>query len=483
MHLHGLCSFAKRTVHRAQPACARPGIFAELAVLTDLWSLAHMICRIVPLLLGVLLAVSARAAGCTCGASDGERGGCSFQRCFNASLCARNGGMKVFVYGEPGTVVGEKPGGRGHPESHFRVFQAIRQSKYAVASAERACLFVPNIDTHTEWFTEREKQLRSVTQGGRNPFWRDYPSNHLLIHFNDQASKALPPNRDHPHNAARMMLAQSSAGGRWYRPGFDVSIGLLPSADFESQLRTRQDVPSLAQLQGKDKQSPGAPRKLLLSWKGTKNTPWREHLGSTEARRAVAVLSKRVALWDRQGSLVGPGGGGDYFDLMLSSTFSLCPEGEGRTSYRVAESLRLGAVPVIIAGRGGDYELPFRDLVPGQWAVFFHSEWNKHKMIPPLSSVIRKLQHIEKNATLLADLRQRGRGVYKRFFSSVESLTLGVLDTMEHRVQAALRATTKHRDGVRNEDSEQGQGQGQPASFSFGRKEGLSIMLHDADAA
>eukprot|EP00936_MAST-01D_sp_MAST-1D-sp1_P001544 g1544.t1 len=183
------------------------------------------------------------------------------------------------------------------------------------------------------------------------------------------------------------------------------------------------------------------------------------------------MLSKRVVIGDIQGNLIGSSDDGDYLNLMLSSTFSLCPEGEGRASYRVAESLRLGAVPVIIAGRGGDYALPFRDLVPGQWAVFFRSEWNEHKMIPPLSEVIQTLQLIEKNATLLADLRQRGRKVYLRFFSSIESLALGVLDTMEHRVKAAFRAEAQRRGSVRNDASEH--------PVSFGRKEGMRVMLHD----
>jgi hypothetical protein len=53
----------------------------------------------------------------------------------------------------------------------------------------------------------------------------------------------------------------------------------------------------------------------------------------------------------------------EYMSLLQNSKFVLCPRGKGTATYRIYESLRLGAIPVIISDEFVDPEIPLWSTV------------------------------------------------------------------------------------------------------------------------
>jgi hypothetical protein len=298
--------------------------------------------------------------------------------------------------------------------------------------------------------------------------------NHMLFHFNDQARKAFGYGGCAQAVQGQLFAAQASAGGRNYRPGFDLSMGLLPTVRFVEQVQATK-VQQLEQ--------DARPRQTLLSFRGVPNTKYREYLmqaifgdsnygavkgsvrgmvvdsGETLGELYTYSQAHHLVIEDgRMATQIDGQKSKGYAELLLSSMFSLCPEGEGRATYRVAESLRLGAIPVIVANRGAidskwqhaiGYDLPFEELLraeaaeagvePIEWCVFFNESYPEHEG-PPLGVVVERLERLTQESPETLDaMRKAGRSVYDRFYKSTDALMRGVLDALASRVKQRLQ--------------------------------------------
>eukprot|EP00668_Euglena_longa_P032194 GGOE01041492.1.p1 GENE.GGOE01041492.1~~GGOE01041492.1.p1 ORF type:complete len:416 (+),score=46.34 GGOE01041492.1:25-1248(+) len=357
---------------------------------------------------------------------------CSFGKCFKMARCDDK--FTVHVYGN-GSIIGNPV--NKETEDMVKILRAIRGSPYHVDDPSAACLLVPNVDTHHPW-TRREVHLRPFLDPP------SYGANHLLFNWDDHAELVFPPSprglraallgRPKPN---WMLVAQASAGGPHYRPTFDVSMGLLPTQRFFTLVNQRRIPPGL--------QLPVV-RPLLLSFKGRPHTHFRRWLNSPVNHAAASLPGVRIIIENSdardpfcnaecRASHNAAAQRTDFIDLLLQSTFSLCPEGFGRTSYRVAESLRLGSIPVLVSGRGGSYFLPFEDLITDRWVVFFPTHGEAE--YPTLQLIVDTIQNISVKEVLR--LRRAGQEVYQRFFSSPENQALGVLEAVRSRVERSQR--------------------------------------------
>ena len=322
-----------------------------------------------------------------------------------------------------------------------RVLGALRNSTWATTDPAEACVFVPNVDGNTP-LRARSAQMahffaHRLWRGGRN---------HLLFNFGDFAWHAFGLLSRVPFG--RALLAQASAGGRAFWPNFDVSMGLPPTAAFSARTggaSSWRDPEQLAHARA---------RPLWLSFLGKPDTAWRSALAKEPAG---SVLAHRKVLFqdagDKDRRQVRPqlqlwrGRGSNYYDdLLANSTFALCPEGEGRASYRVAEALRLGAIPVIVAGRGGKraepggsgvsgYVLPFSDGAPTvPWGILFDSDGVGGA--PTMGTILAKLQAM--TAVEVDTMQRSGAGVFRRCFESTEKVVLCVIAQIAARVKRAL---------------------------------------------
>lgn len=95
----------------------------------------------------------------------------------------------------------------------------------------------------------------------------------------------------------------------------------------------------------------------------------------------------------------------DYFSFPSTSTFTLCPAGWGRWSFRMTEAILSGSIPVILSDY---YELPFSTLVP----------WNEFSIVLPESG-LKKIDQILRNISREKILwLQRGLEKHQRSFTS-----------------------------------------------------------------
>lgn len=56
----------------------------------------------------------------------------------------------------------------------------------------------------------------------------------------------------------------------------------------------------------------------------------------------------------------------EYCNLMARSVFALCPRGYGKSSFRIAEAIQYGAIPVYVSD---EFVLPYNDEFPGLTAT------------------------------------------------------------------------------------------------------------------
>jgi hypothetical protein len=112
----------------------------------------------------------------------------------------------------------------------------------------------------------------------------------------------------------------------------------------------------------------------------------------------------------------------DYLSLPRASTFTLCPAGWGRWSFRMTEAILSGSIPIILADY---YELPFRATVP----------WSEFSLVLPESG-LKRIDRIVRSISPEKVLwLQRGLEAHQRLFTSG-----GVIGPLVGKLEATLKA-------------------------------------------
>lgn len=198
-----------------------------------------------------------------------------------------------------------------------------------------------------------------------------------------------------------------------YRQGFDVPFPLLPNG-----VATRVTPEELQATHGR--------RHVLLSFKGVcQAASNRNKLAALHnGRDVIAVCSNSPHA--RQY---------DYKSLMLSSRFAAAPAGNGLHSYRLAEAIFMGAIPVIVDDK---LILPFCSII--DWQAF--SVRIRPHQISELPRILREIgpAQLERMQHRLAEVKNR----YFLFpFSTALSLIrLRVLNMLNLPAQTASMSFT-----------------------------------------
>lgn len=96
-----------------------------------------------------------------------------------------------------------------------------------------------------------------------------------------------------------------------------------------------------------------------------------------------------------------------FDELMLNSTFALCPRGYGNTSFRLVEAMQFGAIPVYISDV---FTLPYNDKM----------DWNKIAvLIEPnqFPKIYQILKDIEDDQSKVDEYRNNIKRVFKDYFT------------------------------------------------------------------
>jgi hypothetical protein len=92
-----------------------------------------------------------------------------------------------------------------------------------------------------------------------------------------------------------------------------------------------------------------------------------------------------------------------YCELMARSTFSMCPRGYGKTSFRICEALQYGAIPVYISD---DFIIPYgRDF--NEYGVLIHSD-----QIRDVEKILRSFTREQ-----IAQKQEAGRKIYEELYT------------------------------------------------------------------
>ena len=316
-------------------------------------------------------------------------GRCTAASCFDYERCrgaTEALGPSLYVHGET-------------PRSYdmARLPSCLRQVHAAavVEDAERACLVLPTVNINCEWDTcdpSTHMQLRALkTWGGKG-------RNHLIWDYND-ARRVRYRTDDALYVKTSMHLDD-------YRPGFDVPFPLLPNG-------VASHV-SPAELRAAS--TPGK-RHLLLSFKGT--------------CQAASLRGKLSRLHNGKDVIIAcsdskAAGQHDYRTLMLTSTFSAAPAGNGLHSYRLAEAIFLGSIPVLVDAK---LVLPFCSVI--DWQAF--SVRVTPQQIPQLPQLLRAIP-----AARVAAMQARLAEVKRRYLLHPFSTALSLIG-LRARIALAQR--------------------------------------------
>jgi len=322
-----------------------------------------------------------------------KEGRCSLRRCFDLRRCrgmAAGRGPSLYVQAQT-----------PRSKDMARLPSCLRQVHAASIheSADEACVVLPTVNINCEWDTcdpSTHMRLRAL------PSWHGSGRNHLIWDFNDGAK--LKYRTDEAFSVKTSMSVDD------YRPGFDVSFPLLPNG-----VATHVGRAELRAARGK--------RTLLLSFKGTcQGSSLRPRLAKLNNGRDVIVACSAAAHAAHY----------DYRTLMLTSTFSAAPAGNGLHSYRLAEAIFLGSIPVVIDPK---YVLPFCSVV--DWRAF--SVRIVPEQLPQLPALLRAIP-----AERVAAMQRRLAEVKERYFLAPFSTALSLV---------ALRARLALGEAVKNASS------------------------------
>jgi len=97
-----------------------------------------------------------------------------------------------------------------------------------------------------------------------------------------------------------------------------------------------------------------------------------------------------------------------YLSVIKSSIFSLCPRGYGNTSFRIAESLEQGVIPVYITD---DAILPFESEFPFYTYGILVDSFEKLMNLPV------KLESLTRNQDILQTMSHKCKEVYKKMYT------------------------------------------------------------------
>ena len=140
---------------------------------------------------------------------------CTMGSCFDVSRCTRD--FKVYIYPPDQN---EKPGAM-----YKKILKVIRDSSYYTENPYEACIYILNLDTldrdslSKEYVKHLPEKLKKLT------YWNK-GRNHLIFNFFSGSFPDYSDELKFPYGEA--ILAKASFSVKWYRPGFDISLPLLP---------------------------------------------------------------------------------------------------------------------------------------------------------------------------------------------------------------------------------------------------------------
>ncbi len=376
---------------------------------------------------------------------------CSLHQCLDWSRCPLGAPLSVHVYDTPAGCTASWLDSKTTAE-YRNLVATLRSSERHVAVATDACLLVPWIDTLcngnrcTDTWTEAPKLDVLARMLEQLPQWRESGANHLVFDMSSSHAPTLPVGR------GIYMVTGAWAAGASFRHGHDQALPL-----WNPRWRNEQHV--LRARRVREQRAHDTPP-LLLTFKGQRmHFCMSELCAPSDIAQAILAgsLRKRDAYereWVRNKLRLLDNGRDvvmithcvreladvhacdeqcqaacardrrqyesvDFDELLINSTFALVVPGITPNSYRLAEALSYGVIPVIAS----DFlMLPFRRLL--DWPAF--SLRVSESELLALPKLLRSLP-----PDVVRSMQGRASEAYERCFRTPGAIALCAIADLE----------------------------------------------------
>ncbi|XP_054271182.1 exostosin-2 [Macrosteles quadrilineatus] len=331
---------------------------------------------------------------------------CSYYDCFNVYRCGRKGADQISVYVYPFRKYVDESGSSVGPQmskEYFTILKTIVKSKYYTPDPEEACILVPSIDT----LNQNRLRLKEISQAlGLLPYWYG-GENHLIWNM-------IPGSPPEYNTVVDLSLGNALVAGAgfdsWtYRVGFDISLPVYsPSA---STLDT-------------DKSGIMKRKWLVISSQVNIHPEYSMELqGLAETKPQLLVLEPCPGQTNTSLRCAGPSNTVYHYpEILQEGSFCLVLRGARLGQPTLLEALAAGCIPIVAADT---MVMPFADVIDWKRAALFVGEADLNTIVDLAAGVSPR--HRE-------EMSEQGLWLYKKYFSSVEALTLTVLDIVNDRV-------------------------------------------------
>ena len=208
---------------------------------------------------------------------------------------------------------------------------------------------------------------------------------------------------------------------RSYRPNIDVSFpAVLPAALGTDTERAR----------------PLSDRPLLLSFCGRRTHAIRKSLFALHNGSDIICIdtTEDRAEAARRGGNGFPPADEQAISLHAASRFALCPRGDAVYSFRMAEALSCGAIPVVI---GDGWVLPFSELL--DYTEFILGCGESAVEVAGLPGRLRALPD-----AIVHRLQSAGRRAFEQHFASLEVQARTLLAILERQRRCGVAGRSAH---------------------------------------
>jgi len=327
-------------------------------------------------------------------------------------------GFRFSVYPWPQPQMGNQFGRHGYNKASQwwnDTIARLRQSPWHTNNPSEACLLIPSFD-HTLVQLDGDAPYRIASRLRSLPLWGHNGDNHVLFSKHD-----LPFMQ---YDTGHAIVAKVGWGRDSFRPGFDISLP-PPLPDYPGRARLELGWDAWAKDLSRD-------TKYLVTFKGRFTDKIRQSITFMHNHKDIYVVHMHQD-------------GTSYLELMLETQFALCPRGNGMYSYRLAEAMAAGAIPILV---GDNAVLPFEDLI----------DWRSFAIVVPEKDVL-DIPAIARSFTpaALRAMRCKMYDVYVRYFAGGQNATVDeTIDLLRGRL-FGFDATPQPDDiGTANEEPKSG---------------------------
>ncbi|XP_063362663.1 exostosin-2 [Cydia amplana] len=326
---------------------------------------------------------------------------CTYWDCFNVYRCGRGGHNKITIYIYPRTdfLTPEGPISTFSREFYV-ILDTIRHSKYYTANPEEACLLIPSIDT----LNQRSFLSKYVSQAFNILSHWNNGENHLI--FNMLPGSAPNYETVLDLNTGKAIIAGAGFDTWSFRYGFDVAIPV------HSPLATHIDSTQ-----------PDDKKYLILSTQ--LNIP-RDYLFILQN---IASSSNDLILLDRckgadhsKRCEYVTGRIFNYPEVLKDGMFCLVIRSARLSQAMLMDIIASQCIPIIVAD---SIVMPFNS----------HVDWNKIAIFVPeenLKNVLKIVHAVSEERR--GELFWQQRWVYERYFSSIQKITMTMLEIINEKV-------------------------------------------------